>query len=56
MNDHLKHVVCFISNKISMYLTEIPKLSANYMYSVVNVYMIVNQWDAIFDSFRHEST
>ncbi len=39
-----------------MYLTKIPELSANYMYSVVNVYMIVNQWDAIFDSFRHEST
>ncbi len=28
-----------------MYLTEIPELSANCMYSVVNVYMIVNHWD-----------
>ncbi len=36
-----------------MYLTEIPELSANCMYSAVNVYMIVNQWDAKFDSFRH---
>ncbi len=31
-----------------MYLTEIPELSANCMYSAVNVYMIVNQWDATF--------
>ncbi len=27
-----------------MYLTEIAELSANCMYSAVNVYMIVNQW------------
>ncbi len=47
MNDHLKHIVCFIS----IYLTE--ELSANCMYSAVNVYMIFNQWDAAFDSFRH---
>ncbi len=33
-----------------MYLTEIPELSANCMYSAVNVYMIVNQWDAAFYS------
>ncbi len=31
-----------------MYLTEFPGLSANCMYSTVNVYMIVNQWDATF--------
>ncbi len=48
MNDHLKHIVCFRSSDISMYLTEI--------YSAVNVYIIVNQWDATFNSFRHEST
>lgn len=29
MNDHLKHVVCFTRSEISMYLTEIPELSAN---------------------------
>ncbi len=34
-----------------MYLTEIPELSANCMYSAVNVYMIVNQWDATFFIF-----
>ncbi len=51
MNDHLKHIVCFISSEISIYLTE--ELSANCMYSAVNVYMIVNQWDATFDFFRH---
>ncbi len=51
MNDHSKHIVCFISSEISIYLTE--ELSANCMYSAVNVYMIVNQWDATFDSFRH---
>ncbi len=33
-----------------MYLTEIPELSANCMYSAVNVYMIANQWDATFYS------
>ncbi len=34
-----------------MYLTEIPELSLqNCMYSAVNVYMIVNQWDAAFYS------
>ncbi len=53
MNDHSKHIVCFISSEISMYLTKIPELSANCMYSAVNVYMIVNQWDATFYSFRH---
>ncbi len=52
MNDHSKHITCFISSEISMYLTEIPELSANCMYSTVNVYMIVNQWDATFYSFR----
>ncbi len=55
MNDHSKHIACFISIKISMYLTEIPELSANCMYSAVNVYMIVNQWDATFYSFRHKA-
>ncbi len=53
MNDHATHIVWFISSEISMYLTEIPELSANCMYSVVNVYMIVNQWDAKLYSFRH---
>ncbi len=43
----------FISSEISMYLTEIPELSANCMYSAVNVYMIFNQWDEIFYFFRH---
>ncbi len=38
MNDHSKHTVCFISSEISMYLTEIPELSTNCMYSAVNVY------------------
>ncbi len=52
MNNHSKHIVCFISSEISMYLTEIPELSANCMYSAVNVYMIANQWDATFYSFR----
>ncbi len=48
-NDHSKHIVCFISSEISMYLTEIPE-----MYSAVNVYMTVNQWDATFYFyFRH---
>ncbi len=37
MNDHSKHIVCFISSEISMYLTEIPELSANGMDSTVNV-------------------
>ncbi len=36
-----------------MYLTEIPELSAYCMYSAVNAYMIVNQWDATFYSFQH---
>ncbi len=36
-----------------MYLTEILELSANCMYSAVNVYMIAIQWDATFYSFRH---
>ncbi len=39
-----------------MYLTEIQvncKMSANCMYSAVNVYMIVNQWDATFNFLRH---
>ncbi len=44
MNDHSKHIICFISSEISMYLTEIPELTANCMYSAVNVYMTVNQW------------
>ncbi len=48
MNDHLKHIVCFIS----MYLTDISELSANCMYIAVTVYMIVNQWDATY-YFRH---
>ncbi len=51
MNDHSKHIECFISSEISIFLTE--ELSANCMYSAVNVYMIVNQWDAAFDYFRH---
>ncbi len=38
MNDHAKHIVCFIIGEISMHLTEIPELSANCMHSVVNVY------------------
>ncbi len=29
MNDNLKHIVCFISSEISMYLTKIPELSTN---------------------------
>ncbi len=38
-----------------MYLTEIPELSLqncmySAVYSAVNVYMIVNQWDAAFYS------
>ncbi len=53
MSDQLKHIVCFISSEISMFLTEIPQLSANCMYCMVNVYIIVNQCDATFDSFRH---
>ncbi len=53
MNYKLKHIVCFISSEISMYLTEIPELSANCMYSVVNVDMIVNQLDVKFYSFQH---
>ncbi len=53
MNDHATHIVWFICSEISMYLTEIPKLSANCMYSSVNVYMIVNQWGATFYSLRH---
>ncbi len=44
MNDHSKHIICFISSEISMYLTEIPELTANCMYIAVNVYMTVNQW------------
>ncbi len=36
-----------------MYLTKILELPANCMYSAVNVYMIANQWDATFYSFRH---
>ncbi len=28
MNDRLKHIVCFINSEISMYLTEIPELTA----------------------------
>ncbi len=48
MNDHSKHIVCLISSEISMYLTEIPELSANCMYSAANVYMTVNQWDLHF--------
>ncbi len=51
MNDHSKHILCFISSEISMYLTEIPELSVNCMYSAVNVYVIVNQWDATFCYF-----
>ncbi len=51
MNDHSKHIVCSISSEISMYLTKIPEFSANCIYSAVNVYMIVNQWDATFNSF-----
>ncbi len=51
MNDHLKHILCFISSEISVYLTEIQELSANCIYSVVNACMIVNQWDATFYSF-----
>ncbi len=43
MSDHSKPIVCFISSEIRMYLTDIPELSANCMYSAVNVYMIVNQ-------------
>ncbi len=35
MNDHSEHIVCFISSE--MYFTEIPELSANCMYRVVNV-------------------
>ncbi len=31
MNGHSKHIVCFISSEISMYLTKIPELSANCM-------------------------
>ncbi len=53
-NDHSKHIVCFISSEISMYLSKIAELSANCMYSAVNVYMTVNQWDATFYFyFRH---
>ncbi len=51
MNDHSKHIVCFRSSEIRMYLTKIPELSANCMYSAVNVYMIVNQCDEIFYYF-----
>ncbi len=36
MNDHLKHILCFIRSEISVYLTEIPELSAKCIYSVVN--------------------
>ncbi len=36
-NDHSKNIVCFIGSEISIYLTEIPELSANCMYSGVNV-------------------
>ncbi len=43
MNDHAKHIVCFMSSEISMYLTKIPELSANCVYSAVNVYIIVNE-------------
>ncbi len=43
MNNHYKHIVCFISSKISINLTEITELSADCMYSTVNVYMTVNQ-------------
>ncbi len=53
MNDHSKHILCFLSSEISTYLTEIPELSANCMYNVVNVYMIVNQWDATFYYFQY---
>ncbi len=56
MNNHLKHIVCIISSEITTTLTEIPELSANCMYSAVNVYMVVNQWDATFYSLQHEST
>ncbi len=31
INDHSKHIVCFISSEISMYLTKIPELSTNCM-------------------------
>ncbi len=55
MNDHAKHIVCFISSEISIYLTKIPELSANCMYAVnvYMIYMIINQWDATFYYFRH---
>ncbi len=53
MKLNLKHIVCFISSEINTYLTEITELSANCMYSAVNVYMIVNQCDTTFYSFRH---
>ncbi len=33
-----------------MYLTEIPELSANCMYSAVKVYKIFNQFNATFYS------
>ncbi len=39
-----------------MYLTKIPESSLSWISSAVNVYVIVNQWDATFDSFRQQST
>ncbi len=39
-----------------MYFTEIPELSANCMYSAVNVFMMVNQLDATFYYLRHLNT
>ncbi len=48
MNDHSKHILCFISSEISMYLTKILELSANCMYSAVKIYTILSQWDATF--------
>ncbi len=51
MNNHSKHIACFISSEISMYLTESPELSANCRCSAVNGEMIVNQLNATFYSF-----
>ncbi len=51
MNDNSKHIVCFISSEVSMYLTEIPELSANCMYG--QCLYDCQPMDATFYSFRH---
>ncbi len=48
---HFKHFVCFIRSKTACIWLKIQNhQQANYIDSSVNVYMVVNEWDATFYS------